>query len=230
MDPSRRHPTAAQLAFDLTHPDQVKLTARSERIRRDSWSAVVRRRFHPDFKRPVRNRAVAEQVSAAPIVAVAIDLGEGSEALHEALRVTVKRVLEIVPGARFAFLNVLKHRRIALDSSFDEEGRNKHVRRLVELKQWARPLSIDESRMTFHVLEALDTAEAILEYARMNRVDHIVMGARTHSLRRSILGSVSQEVVGNAQCTVTVVRPPRVTESTSARAEEQKRAGADDRT
>src|SRR5450631_2445681 len=26
VDPARRHPTAAQLAFDLSHPDQVKLT------------------------------------------------------------------------------------------------------------------------------------------------------------------------------------------------------------
>src|SRR3954466_881473 len=31
IEPKWRHPTAAQLAFDLGHPDQVKLTARSER-------------------------------------------------------------------------------------------------------------------------------------------------------------------------------------------------------
>jgi eukaryotic-like serine/threonine-protein kinase len=216
VDPGRRHPSAAQLAFDLAHADQVKLTARSERLRRDPWSAVIRRRFHPDFRPHVRRKPVAEQVSAAPIVAVAIDLEEASEALHEALRVTVRRVLEIVPAARFAFVNVLRHRRIALDSSFDEEGRHKHVQRLVELKHWARPLAIDESRTTFHVLEALDAAEAILDYARANRVDHVVMGARTTSLKRAILGSVSQKVVASADCTVTVVRPPRSEEPDDA--------------
>lgn len=209
VDPARRHPTAAQLAFDLSHPDQVKLTARSERMKQDSWSTVIRRRFHPDFARPALRHAVAAQVSTAPIVAVAIDLAEASEALHEAVRVTVKRVLETVPGARFALLNVLKHSRIALDSTLDEEGRNKHVTRLVELKHWAQSLDMDESRITFHVLEATDAAQAILDYAGTNRVDHIVMGARTNSAWRTILGSVSQEVVAKAPCTVTVVRPPR---------------------
>jgi nucleotide-binding universal stress UspA family protein len=216
-DPSRRHPTAAQLAFDLSHPDQVKLTGRSERLRRDPWKAVIRRRFNPDYQRAAARRPIAEQLSTAPIVAVAIDLDEGSEALHQALRVTVKRLLDVVPGARFAFLNVLKHRRIAFDMTLDEEGRNKHVKRLVDLKHWAHALPMDESRITFHVLEALDAAEALLEYARMNRVEHIVMGARTNSLMRSILGSVSQEVVANAQCSVTVVRPPRPHEEAPGR-------------
>ena len=32
IEPVWRYPTAAQLAFDLAHPDQVKLTARSERL------------------------------------------------------------------------------------------------------------------------------------------------------------------------------------------------------
>jgi nucleotide-binding universal stress UspA family protein len=110
-------------------------------------------------------------------------------------------------------VNVLKHHRITLDSSFDQEGRNKHVQRLVELKHWAHPLAMDGNRTTFHVLEAVDAAAAILDYARANRVDHIGMGARTSSFKRSILGSVSQAVVAGADCTVTVVRPPRSLEA-----------------
>jgi nucleotide-binding universal stress UspA family protein len=39
------------------------------------------------------------------------------------------------------------------------------------------------------------------------------MGARTSSFKRSILGSVSQAVVAGADCTVTVVRPPRSLEA-----------------
>ena len=228
VDPARRHPTAAQLAFDLAQFGQIKLTARSERRRRDPWSAVIRRRFHPDARRPARP-TVAEQVSTAPIVAVAVDLEDASEALHEALRDTVRRVVEIVPGARFAFLNVLKHRRIAFDSSLDEEGRNKHVKRLVELKHWARPIALDEGRSTFHVLEALDAAPAIRDYAHVNRVDHIVMGARTHSFKRTLLGSVSAAVVASAGCTVTVVRPPRTLEPGET-SFEGRQVGADDRT
>ena len=43
---------------------------------------------------------------------------------------------------------------------------------------------------------------AALDYARANHVDHIVLGARTHSGWRNILGSVSSAVVANAPCTV----------------------------
>ncbi len=60
-----------------------------------------------------------------------------------------------------------------------------------------------------HVLAAVEPAAAILEFAKVNRVDHIVIGARQNSLLRSLLGSVSSKVAAEAPCTVTVVRPTR---------------------
>jgi len=51
---------------------------------------------------------------------------------------------------------------------------------------------------------------AILEFADVNHVDHIVIGARQNSFVRSLLGSVSSKVAAEAACTVTVVRPPRL--------------------
>jgi nucleotide-binding universal stress UspA family protein len=59
------------------------------------------------------------------------------------------------------------------------------------------------------VLEAIDPAAAILEFAKVNHIDHIVIGARQNSLLRSLLGSVSAKVAAEAPCTVTVVRPTR---------------------
>ena len=56
------------------------------------------------------------------------------------------------------------------------------------------------------MLEAVDPADALLEYARVNNVDHIVMGARTNSTMRKLLGSVSGKVAAEAPCSVTVVR------------------------
>ena len=41
IEPAWRYPTAAQLAFDLSHPDQVKLTTRSERLERDPLTTVM---------------------------------------------------------------------------------------------------------------------------------------------------------------------------------------------
>jgi len=207
VNPAWRHPTAAQLAFDLQNPGQVTLTARSERVERDGLAAVLRRRFNPDPAAAIRKQAVASQIESAPIVAVAVDLSEQAERLGESLRATTRRILDTVPGARVACINVLKHNRLALATTLDAEGHNRHVQRLVELKHWAGPLGLADGKITFHVLEAVDPAAAILDYAGANHVDHIVMGARANSAMRSLLGSVSGEVAAKAPCTVTVVRP-----------------------
>ena len=98
--------------------------------------------------------------------------------------------------------------RIGLDSNLDAEGRNRHVKRLIALRDWIRPLGLDEHRVTVHVLEHSDPAHALLDYARDNGVDHLIMGARGVTGMRRILGSVSAQVVAEAPCTVTVVRAP----------------------
>jgi nucleotide-binding universal stress UspA family protein len=207
VQPERRHPTAAQLAFDLRHPDGVALTARARKARQDGWSKTIQRRFHPDHKPRFARAAVRqEEAPNAPIVAVAVDLTAPDPALHAALRGTVGQVLATLPGARLACVNVLRQNRIALDSTLDEAGNNKHLRRLVELRHWAAPLALPEGRATFHVLEAVNPAGAILDYVRANAVDHVVMGARAQSLRRRVLGSVSAEVASGAPCSVTIVR------------------------
>ena len=104
---------------------------------------------------------------------------------------------------------MLKTNRIGLDTPTDEAGRNLHVQRLVQLQHWARSLALPPNRVTYHVLEAPDPAVAIVDYARANRVDHIVIGSRASSGLRRYLGSVSTRVVAEAPCSVTVVKVPR---------------------
>ncbi len=209
IDPVWRYPTASQLAFDLGNPDQVRLTARSERVKRDPISTVWRRRFNRGLTQPKPKSDLAAQLASCPILAVALDIAEGSEALNEALRVTAERILATLPSARLACLNILKLGRVTIDRTLDEQGNNKHIDRLVTLRHWASPLKLDENRLTVHVLEAIDPAAAILEFAEVNHVDHIVIGARQNSFVRALLGSVSSKVAAEAGCTVTVVRPPR---------------------
>src|ERR1700688_509444 len=207
IEPVWRYPTASQLAFELAHPDQIKLTARSERLNRDPISTVWRRRFNGNLTQPRGKSDVAAQLASGPIVVIALDFTEDSAALNEALRLTAERILKTLPSARLACLNVLKLGRVTLDKTLDEEGNNKHIDRLVSLRHWASPLRLDENRLTAHVLEAVDPAAAILEFAAANHVDHIVIGARQTSLMRALLGSVSAKVAAEAPCTVTVVRP-----------------------
>jgi serine/threonine protein kinase len=207
IDPAKRYPTASQLAFDLGHPDQVKLTARAARLKRDPWTTVWHRRFNQGIAIEKPKSDIAAQLASSPIVAVALDTSEGSDQMNAALRHTAERILATLPSARLACVNVLKLGRLTIDRTLDEQGHNKHVDRLVALKHWASPLKLDEHRLTVHVLEAIDPASAILEFATVNHVDHIIIGAREHSGVLARLGNVSSKVASEAPCTVTVVRP-----------------------
>lgn len=204
-----RYRTAGQVAFDLQHPEQVALTARAARTAPDRLATVAKRWIRSIGAERAPKQAVADHLATAPIVMVAVDVSPGMEVLGEALRRAVRRVLQTETGARLACVNVLRISRIGIDVSVDEEGRNIHVQRLVELKHWARPLGIPAGRITYHVLEAPDAATALTEFALSNHVDHIVIGARASSVLRRFLGSVSSQVVAEASCTVTVVRTPR---------------------
>jgi eukaryotic-like serine/threonine-protein kinase len=214
VDPARRYQSGAQLANDLRHPAQVVLTDRAARTQGPGPARRLRRwarAWHDDWRMPATARA-ADVVARNPIVVVAVDLDAGQHALQEPMRVAVQRTLQAEPGARLACLSVLRASRIGLDPQADEQGRSLHVKQLIALKSWARPLAqtlkLGEERLTFHVLEAPEPAAAIVEFARRSQADHIVMGARGSSAMRRFLGSVSTQVVAEAPCTVTVVRAP----------------------
>jgi nucleotide-binding universal stress UspA family protein len=206
VDPNARYDTAGQLAFDLQHPQQVKLTERAQQTLRDNLIVRTARWLRAIGSEPIPRHSVSEHLTKAPIIVAAVDLTQGKEALAETLRVTARRLFQTEPSARLACVTVLKTPRIAIDVNVDEEGRNLHVQHLVVLKDWARPLHIPSHRITYHVLQSPDPAAAIIDYARSNGVDHIIIGARASSTLRRYLGSVSSKVVAEAPCNVTVVR------------------------
>ena len=206
IEPAWRYPTAAQLLFDLTHPDEVKLTTRSEKLKRDPLTTAWRRRFNADLRQPRKKASIADEIASAPIVMVAIDLVDGAGALNDELRVTAERIMATLPSARLACVNVLKLGRVTIDKTLDEHGHNKHVDRLVQLRHWAEPLKLEDNRLTVHVLEAIDPAASILDFVEASHVSHILIGARRNSALRKLLGSVSAKVAAEAPCTVTVVR------------------------
>jgi serine/threonine protein kinase len=206
VDANKRYDTAAQLAFNLQNPKQVQLTARADKMHRDGLMTAVKRWFRAIGTEEQPQQSASHQLELAPIVVAAIDVTHGSEALAETLRVTTRRILQTTPGARLACVTVQKTNRIGMDTIVDEEGRNLHAKNLVRLKHWARPLNITPGKITYHVLAAPDVAAAIVDYARVNDVDHIVIGSRGSSTLRRYLGSVSSQVVAQADCTVTVVK------------------------
>jgi len=210
VQPERRYQSAAQLAMDLQHPEQVQLTERATKARTAGTFKTLSRWFKAMGAEPTGDATASEQLSRSPIFMVALGVNNNTPDLDRKLLATVKRILQIEPGARLACVSVMKTARVGMDKLTDDEGNSLHVKHLVAIKHWARPLQqalrMDDHRLTFHVLEAPDTAHALVEFAHKNHVDHIVMGARGNSALRRYLGSVSAQVVAEAECSVTVVR------------------------
>jgi nucleotide-binding universal stress UspA family protein len=213
--PERRYQAASQLAFDLLHPDQVALTARATRSGSGSAIRTMKRWLASLAERTEPPGGIAGASARSPIVLVAVDVAAAEPALLESVREAALRLLKSEPGARLACLTVMRINRIGMDELLEADGTSRHVKLLVELRHWARPLlhaaeatrrSDSGSRITYHVLEAPDAATAVVEYARRNQVDHIVVGARSSGRLRRHLGSVSARVAAEADCTVTVVR------------------------
>jgi nucleotide-binding universal stress UspA family protein len=206
-DPAKRHQSAAQLAFDLTHPQQIALTARAEATRRGGLFAAIGRRLARLRPNAIEVRPRGAGPKSAPIIVAAIDL-TASPALADAQRENLRRIMAAEPNARLACVNVFKLAKFTLDEFQDEQGRDAHLKRLAELEYWVHPIRDVTEFFTFHVLEAADPAAALVEFARKSQADHIVIGARGSSALRRYLGSVSAQVVSEAPCTVTVVRAP----------------------
>ena len=214
VDPERRHDSAALLAFDLTHPEQVIPGARAARTQPAGRMDTLRRRFAAVGRKPAARNGDPSKTAGHTIVMAAVDVAGASPGLMDALRDTLQRALQNDRPARLACVTVMKTRRIGPDELTDPTGESVHVKLLVQLKHWARPLvqtlHLDDPArgggVTYQVLEAPDPASAIVEFARRNAVDHIVMGARSSSVMRRFLGSVSARVVAESDCSVTVVR------------------------
>ena len=205
VDRGRRYADAAEVLFDLTHPDQVPVAAPAKP--KGGWLDRLAGLFARPDDRALIGRSAASRGAFGPtIVLAAVDLATGAEPLAAAVLAETARLVSSRPDSRLACLSVLKGEALGLPEVADEAGRSLFVERLVTLKHWARPLDLPEERISFHVIEATDPADAILAFCEHNEVGHIVVGARGSSALRRHLGSVSAKVVAEAPCSVSVVR------------------------
>lgn len=208
VDAEKRYATAAQLAFDLAHPDQVPLTERATRHKRAGLSSTARRWWQSLRTGQGTNAVPTAHLAQAPQILVALDPGVGREALLQSILAEVHRAAAADANCRIMCVTVLES-----DISTEQETGHElidslYTQRLVELHHWAAELQLPVHRLRFHVLDGANAAAVLVEYARQNHVDQIIMGARGSSALRRMLGSVSARVVAEAPCTVTVVRVP----------------------
>jgi non-specific serine/threonine protein kinase/protein-serine/threonine kinase len=208
VNPAERLPSAALAAFQLRNPAQVTLTRAGQRMKRDGFATTLRRRWNASSLDFASGTSTTGGLAAAPIIAVAVDLSHDPGPLEETVARAARRVALSEPDARIACLSVLKTSRIGVDFATNDQGENYRVLRLIGLRDWSRTLEFPPERITHHVLEGTDPADALIDFCRNNGVEHLVMGARAASAVRRYLGSVSARVVAEAPCSVTVVRLP----------------------
>ena len=203
-----RYPSAAHLAFDLRHPDQVQIRGLAHQG--DGWWAQVRRWLWAAGQQYQPSALPAQlQIREVPIVMVALAHEDVSEATLYSLRAAATRTLGNRPGARLAVVTVISpHASSSTDS--DRSETTLHRQHLAQLQRWAQPLDLTDHQTSFHVLESSDVAGALLRYAQGNEVDLIVMGAATHGLQlQRLVATVPIKVAMDAPCTVMLVKAER---------------------
>lgn len=201
---ANRYASAAHLAFDLAHPDQVKVTARGNATRGIGLWRQLRRSWAGAGANYEPSALPARQTAPVPIVMVAVPHGDVTEATLQALRQAVRRGLGNRPGARLGCVTVISPAAAAEPA---QDGWTIHQRMLAYLRRWAETVDIGDHLATFHVLESSDVSQAILSYAEANDVNLIIMGAATHGLQmQRFVATVPIKVAMRAPCTVMLVK------------------------
>ena len=204
----QRYQSAADVAADLRHPDDVALTARGRKIERAGvieharrWWAARGRRLIPVESQP--------RPATARAVMVAVDTMHPDDVRHPVLRAAAARVLAMSPETRLICVSVVRGERVVRDMGDESEVPGIHMEHLVRLRKWVEPLHLAESRLSLHVIEALNPSGTLLDFARSNNVDLIIIGAPGQDHQAfSWWRSVASSVTANAHCSVNIVRVP----------------------
>jgi nucleotide-binding universal stress UspA family protein len=212
-DAARRYQSAAHVAFDLRHPEQVALTARAEKSARrglvsqaSNWWRARERGAQPG--------GAKEEPGAAPVIMVAVDTVHPDDARQPEIQRVTRRVLSLSAEFRLVCVAVVA----SPGPGEPGGGRNDpQVEHRIRLRQWIRPLYVDPGRVSLHVLESPDPAAALVDFARSNNVDLIVLGAPSPGERAlAWWRSVASSVTANAPCSVHVVRVPEAPDALDA--------------
>jgi nucleotide-binding universal stress UspA family protein len=203
---ARRYPSAAHLAFDLSHPEQVTVTARGRKTRGTGLGTHLKRWLKAAGMQYQPSPLPVRQIGEVPIVMVAVPYKDASDATLYSLREATARSLGTRPGARLACVTVISPGESSTVSDEYSET-STHRRYLNQLQQWARPLDLPSHQTSCHVLESGDVAQALIDYASGNQVSVIVMGAATHGLRtQRLVATIPIKVAMAAPCTVILVK------------------------
>jgi nucleotide-binding universal stress UspA family protein len=200
-----RYPSAAQLAFDLSNPGQVIVTARGERVAHEGWRKRFARWMKAAGLHYQPSPLPTMQLEQAPIVMVAVPWKDASDATLYSLRAAAARSLAIRPGARVACVTVVSPGDVDESAGITETA--VHRAQLDRLRQWARGLDLESHPVSYHVIESGDVAKALTDYARANAISLMILGAATHGVKlQRVIATVPVRVAMEAPCSVLLVK------------------------
>ena len=202
----QRYPSAAHLAFDLRNPEQITVTERGRNTTGTGFGTHFKRWLKAAGMHYQPSPLPARQIEEVPIIMVAIPHKDVLDATLYSLRQAVARSLGTRQGARLACVTVISPGQTSASSDAKSET-SVHRKYLSNLRQWAKPLNLLGHQTSFHVLEASDVAQALINYAAGNQVSLIVMGAATHGLKtQRFVPTVPIKVAMEAPCTLILVK------------------------
>jgi nucleotide-binding universal stress UspA family protein len=207
LEPSAddRYQSAAHLAFDLRSPEQVSLTGRGHKSRQAGLTGQIRRWWRARRMQLQANaKPRSRTTEAAPVIMVAVDTTHPNDARQPALRRATKRVLSLSAEFRLICVSVIRG-----GPGAGGTGDSAHLDHLVLLRHWVDPLRLPPRRLSLHVIESPRPESALIEFARRNNVDLILIGAPSptqHAL--AWWRSVASGVTARAHCSVYAVRIP----------------------
>lgn len=211
MDPNgaARYQSAAHLAMDLRHPEQVALSARAEQTEVPGFREHLKRWWRTRSEADHRERSRKESATRAAVILVAVDTEHPDDERHSPLQSTTQKIVSLSPEYRLMCVSVIRSAPVGEGTAELDTATGKHIEHKMRLRHWVESLKLEPSRVSLHVVEAANAANTLLDLARANHVDLIVLGAPGPSKKK--LGwwrSAASTVTANAPCSVHVVRVP----------------------
>lgn len=209
IDAAFRYQTAAHVAFDLRHPAQVPLTSRADKLEQAGFVAQLGRWWRARERDPARSLRARGLQHSTPVIIVAIDTSHPDDERHAAIRRVTEQMLAVSAEFRLVCVSVIDIYAAAPDNMAPGESSDVHLEHLIRLRHWVDPLKLPPNRLSLHVIESTSPSATLLDFARRNHADLIIIGAPGPAQRgMAWWRSVASSVTANAPCSVHVVRVP----------------------
>ena len=203
----KRYQSATRIRQLLRAPESVQITERGEKLFPNSAWQNMKRWFRAAGYEPSTPPKPSFAGHDAPVIIAAIDTRQNDDVLRDRMQDTAKALLQAYPESRLICLSSISSTP-TFEGSAEAETASGIVRgHLVQLMEWAKPLKLPTERVSYHVLEAMDPASRIVEFAQDNQAAMIMIGA-SHKVPNKVAPwrTSMTKIVEEAPCSVHIVR------------------------